>query len=117
MAADIVNLRAAAIARGNDALRTSLGFGPVTGGRVVMTRALAALPPADLAVILRAVATFTAFTPANDPYQEHDCATLEAAGQRVIWKIDYYENDQLEFGAEDPRTSYRVLTIMLASDY
>jgi len=108
--------RRAAIALLNDTFRQHLGLagGP---GRTVMTRALAALPATAQADILHAVRMFADFTPGNDPYGEHDFGALDAGGERINFKIDYYEDAEMEFGAEDPRTCYRVLTIMLASDY
>jgi hypothetical protein len=105
----------AAIAAQNDRLRTTLAFGP--RARVLVTRGIAALPADEQAAILGAIVRFDAFTPDNDPYGEHDCAILEVAGHRVIWKISYYDDATLTFGAADPRDSYRVLTIMLAEEY
>src|SRR3712207_8944641 len=70
----------------NDALRTA-----GRGGRTVVTAGIAALPPEQVAAILAAVAGFDAFTADNDPYGEHDCARLKAAGHKGIWKIDTYD--------------------------
>ena len=57
----------------------------------------------------------------NDPHGEHDFGSLEHDEAKIFWKIDVYENDgSFQWGAEDPAnpdTSYRVITIMLASDY
>ena len=89
------------------------------GGKIVMSRAIACLPAKDQATIMQAVRSFRTFSKANDPYGEHDCAIFEAAGQRCMWKIDYYDA-AMEFGSEDPADpskTTRVLTIMLASDY
>ena len=67
--------------------------------------------------MLAAVRAFADFTPGNDPYGEHDFGALDVDDLRINFKIDYYADAAMEFGAEDPLDSYRVLTIMLASDY
>jgi hypothetical protein len=98
----------------NDAFRTTM-----TGGRVVMTVGVDALPSDVKAMVIRRVATFTAFSPGNDPHGEHDFGSFDLAGQTFFWKIDYYD-PALEFGSEDPADpakTTRVLTIMLASEY
>src|SRR5208283_34661 len=78
-----------------------------------------ALPSDVKAMVIRSVATFTAFTPENDPHDEHDFGSFELTGQKFFWKIDYYDA-AMEFGSEDPAdpaVTTRVLTIMLASEY
>lgn len=109
-----INDDVACIRNLNDALRRS-----GTGGRTVLTQGIAALPPDDLVAALRAVAGFDAFTPENDPYSEHDCASLDVEGHRVVWKIDYYSPD-LAHHSDDPTNpsmTQRVMTIMLAEEY
>lgn len=98
----------------NDVLRTK-GI----GGRLIITSGVAALPSAALNEILLAVQGFDAFTPDNDPWGEHDCAVLTAAGQRIMFKIDYYDRTMSRGSsdASDIRLTRRVLTIMLASEY
>jgi hypothetical protein len=98
----------------NDRLRTT-----GQGGQTMMTRAVASLAEDELARVLAAVREFKEFSPDNDPWGEHDCASLEVDGRRILFKIDYY-GPSLEFGSEDPADSARtrrVLTIMLAEDY
>ena len=106
--------RAAEIAARNDVLRRDR-----LGGHVVMTAAVAALPPDTLAAAILALRRFDGFAPDNDPYGEHDFGAFEHAGERFFFKIDTYADATLTFGAEDPLASgvVRVLTLMLANDY
>ena len=89
------------------------------GGRIVFTRGIFALGSETLARMLAAIANFHAFSPDNDPYGEHDCAAMTVLGQRIIWKIDYYDRD-FEIASPDPsnpEVTLRVLTVMLAEEY
>jgi hypothetical protein len=98
----------------NDAFRTTM-----TGGRVMLTAGIDALPSDVKAMVIRRVATFAEFTADNDPHGEHDFGNFELAGRKVFWKIDYYDA-AMEFGSEDPADlskTTRVLTVMLASEY
>jgi hypothetical protein len=98
----------------NDTLRTT-----GCGGRVVLTRGIASLPTNQVEEILRAVQTFTDFNADDDPHGEHDFALLQAAGQNVMFKIDYYDRT-MKGGSEDPseaNLTCRVLTILLAREY
>lgn len=106
---------AARIAHLNDVCRTTMGL----GGRLVQTAGITALPPAAQSAIREQVERFTNFTPDNDPYGEHDFGALDYNGDRVFWKIDYYD-PSYTYGSEDPSDpaqTRRVLTIMLASEY
>jgi hypothetical protein len=98
----------------NDQLRTTR-----TGGRVMMTNGIQALGQETVPTILRAIAAFDAFTPDNDPHQEHDCATLDVEGTKVLWKIDYYDVglNQHSPDPSDPSVTARVMTVMLAEEY
>ncbi len=53
------------------------------------------------------------------PHGEHDCGLIEVAGQRVLFKIDYYDPSLCGHSADpaDPMVTRRVLTIMLAREY
>ena len=113
-------MKGSAIALLNDRVRRMLGFTPNPPGRVVMTRGVASLPADTLAELLQAVRTFDAWTTDNDPYGEHDFGRVDVAGERCFWKIDYYASAEMDAGSEDPadpQQSYRLLTIMLASEY
>ena len=90
-----------------------------TDGRVVLTRGIALLPEKEQAEIIERVCKFEDFTPDNDPYGEHDFGAFEYNGERIFWKIDYYDLN-MEFGSEnpaDPTKTLRVLTVMLAEEY
>ena len=80
----------------NDAFRTTM-----TGGRVMMTAGVDALPSDVKAMVIRRVATFSDFTPDNDPHGEHDFGNFTLAGRKFFWKIDAYDAD-MRFGSEDP---------------
>ena len=98
----------------NDQLRTSL-----QGGTVMLTRGIVALGPQKEAAILDAVRRFDTFTSANDSYEEHDLGLLEVGGERVMFKIDYYDRSMCLHSPDpsDPKVTTRVLTIMLADEY
>ena len=106
--------RASRIRALNDTLRCRH-----VGGRIVFTTGIVALGSEMLARILAAVATFDVFSPDNDPYGEHDCATMTVLGQRIFWKIDYYDRDYEMASPDpsDPEVTLRVLTVMLAEEY
>ena len=89
------------------------------GGIVLITRGVAALSPEVQRAIVAAVREFQDFSVGNDPYGEHDCAALQAAGQKVIFKIEYYNVALHRRSADpaDPLVTRRVLTIMLADEY
>jgi hypothetical protein len=103
------------IAMLNDLCRKAMG---VTG-RLVQTSGINALPPEDQSAIREKVEAFNTFTEDNDPHEEHDFGAFEHNGERIFWKIDYYDRTMTK-GSEDPtdpNQTIRVLTIMLASEY
>ena len=63
----------------NDAFRTTM-----TGGRVVITAGVNAMPSDVKAMVIRKVATFSDFTPDNDPRGEHDFGNFSLAGRRFF---------------------------------
>lgn len=86
---------------------------------VVGSRGFVDLDGATQVEILAAVRSFGAFTEATDPWSEHDCAVIEAAGERVIWKIDAYERSLALASPDpaDPKVARCVLTVMLPEEY
>lgn len=106
----------AAIAELNDLLRTGRN---AELGTWLITQGIQAMPEADQLAILSKVRRFEAFSEDNNPYGERDFGAFEQGGEKVFWKIDYY-NRALDGGSEDPADSFktrRVLTVMLASEY
>ena len=98
----------------NDAFRTSL-----TGGSVMITRAVAALGTEAQREILTALRRYHEFDADNDPYGEHDFGMIAVQGHEILFKIDYYDQDLVRHSpdAADPAVTHRVLTVMLAEDY
>ncbi len=89
------------------------------GGDVVFTAGVDAMPEFIKSDIIAAVQAFDAFTEGNDPYGEHDCATLTVDGHEVMFKIDYYDTAR-EHGSPDPSdaaVTRRVLTVLFPSEY
>jgi hypothetical protein len=98
----------------NDRVRSTM-----TGGRVMMTADVDALPSDVKAMVIRKVATFSDFNADNDPHAEHDFGSFEVAARKFFFEIDYFDA-AMEFGSEDPADSAkttRVPTIMLAEEY
>jgi hypothetical protein len=98
----------------NDAFRRD-----PSGGQLFVTAGVIALGDAALPSILELVRAFDTFTLHSDPFSEHDFGSFEWGGERLFWKIDYYDRS-LHFGSPDPldpAVTTRVLTVMLASEY
>jgi hypothetical protein len=104
---------ASAIARLNDCFRRHPGPG------WMVTASVNAKGPIFVLAATSAVRAFDAFADDNDPHGERDFGSFEVGGERLFWKIDYYDQD-LRYGSPDPAdpaVTRRVLTIMLASEY
>jgi hypothetical protein len=117
--------KAKQIAEQNDLFRLNFfvpSFGPrPVPGHVVCTRGISALPPETQINIWAGVSSFNDFTE-DDIYGEHDFGVfrMEGVPEKIFWKIDYYADNSCTFGSEDtsdPAQCFRVLTIMLASEY
>lgn len=104
---------AQAIARLNDQHRAQSGQG------WVMTPGVQDLGTLAMVQAVAAVAAFTDFGEDNDPYGERDFGAFEIEGQRLFWKIDYYDLNLALASpdAADPAVTRRVLTLMLAEEY
>ncbi len=99
---------AAKVANMNDVFRGA-GFG------VTLTVGVQAFT--DIFGLMNSIRSFSDFNEDNDPYGEHDFGSLFWEGEKVFWKISYYDQS-LQYG-EDPLSPKctRVLTVMLASEY
>ena len=98
----------------NDAFRTSF-----KGGRVMLTLGIRAKSDIEQTEILERVINFNDFNKGNDPYQEHDFGSFEHKGDKIFWKIDYYDKS-LRYGSEDASDetiTTRVLTVMTADEW
>ena len=98
----------------NDAFRSSF-----KGGRVMLTHGIRSKAEHEVTEILERVVNFNDFNKGNDPYQEHDFGKFEHKGDKIFWKIDYYDKS-LKYGSEDASDesiTTRVLTIMTANEY
>ena len=104
------------IAEINDEFRVAVLTEPQKNGRCILTQGVHRLDADVRMSILQKVKAFDNFTEGDDPYGEHDFGVSEGV-PRIYWKIDYYADENMEFGAEDTENAYRVLIIMLADDY
>ena len=98
----------------NDAFRSTF-----VGGAVMITQGVEAMPLDQRRSLLQKIRSFDTFSEDNDPHQEHDFGSVDEAGVRCFWKIDYYDK-KTEFGSPnpaDPAVTTRVMTIMLAEEY
>jgi hypothetical protein len=71
----------------------------------------------DLRGLLARVREFDKFDGNNDPWGEHDYGRIVWQGDKVLWKIDYFDENYRTW--EDPLSPNcrRVITVMLAEDY
>lgn len=81
-----------------------------------VTRGIAAMSTAVNEIFVK-VRDFSAFTEDNDPYEEHDFGSFEVLGQKVFWKIDYYDEELKRWCDPLSDECHRHLTIMLAEEY
>lgn len=88
-------------------------------GKLFVTDGICRLKPGTMNIIIAAVAAFDDFSTDNDPHDEHDFGTLNVEGERISWKIDYYDQamDRASLDPSNPHLTTRVLTIMLGSEY
>ncbi|WP_299821274.1 DUF3768 domain-containing protein [uncultured Jannaschia sp.] len=117
----------AKVAAQNDAFRRNaclaIPYGPndpVLRGRAVVTQAVDAKGMPFVQASLAAIGRVTDFPADNDPDGLHDFGAVEVAGTTVWFKLDLYDGSDLNYGSEapdDPVRTFRVLTILLPSDW
>ena len=102
------------IAKLNDDFRKSF-----IGGEVLLSDGIAVMSSEDKANIISLVQNFDNFTPDNNPYAENDFGSFDYKGNKIFFKIDYYDLNY-EFMSENPANpdiTNRVLTILLSCEY
>jgi hypothetical protein len=106
--------RTAEIQRLNDEFRKCF-----SRGRLMVTQGVRSLPAFDVGALMQSIASYDAFEPSNDPYEEHDFGSLRLFEANLFWKIDYYDLE-LKAGSPNPAdaaVTARVLTAMLVTEY
>ena len=105
----VINETSAKIAELNDEHRRSMqGY--------TVTKEIVAMGSAANEVFV-GVRDYTDFNEDNDPYGEHDFGSLKVAGEKIFWKIDYYDENLSKWCDPLDPDCQRVLTIMLAEEY
>ena len=98
----------------NDTFRRTL-----CGGKALFSAGVSAVGILFAHEALMKIRAFSDFNSNNDPYGERDFGSFTLHGEKLFWKIDYYDL-ACRYGAEDPADptqTCRVLTIMLAAEY
>jgi len=116
---------AAVIAAQNDAFRRFACLGiardQAVQGRLVVTQSLIEAGDGFVTEAVQATGAFDTFEPDNDPEGWHDFGAVTIRGETVFWKVDLYEaSSDFRCGAEtpeNPETTMRVLTVMMARDW
>ncbi|MBQ8436712.1 MAG: DUF3768 domain-containing protein [Alphaproteobacteria bacterium] len=104
----------ATIAKLNDTFRAN----PILG-TTILTTGIRNNSSEDIAHIMNKVRNFKDFDEDNNPYGENDFGAFDFKGQKIFWKINYYDRN-FEFASPDaanPSITNRVLTVMYADEY
>ena len=90
-----------------------------TNVQIMLTLGIRSKSEEEMTEILEKVVNFNDFNKNNDPYLEHDMGRFDHNGEKIIWKIDYYDKN-MQYHSPDPSDStktVRVMTIMTANEY
>ena len=118
--------RAQIVAEQNDTFRrwwTARGGEPEVPGRALLTEGVQSLlleEVKETQELLNLIAAYSDFGEGNDPWGERDFGAFDFCGERLFWKIDLYSDDAMIRGSEEPTNlekTYRLMTIMLSSEY
>lgn len=84
-----------------------------------MTAGIRDLPEDLKAAVVQAIRSFDAFTSDNDPYEEHDFGAVSVGGERVMFKIEYFDLTGLRHSPDpgNADVTLRIMTVMLADEY
>ena len=98
----------------NDKFRKSF-----IGGEVLLSAGIAAMSSEDKANIVSLVQNFDNFTPDNNPYSENDFGSFDYKGEKILWKIDYYDlnHKYMSENPANPDITNRILTIMTVFEW
>ena len=98
----------------NDSFRTSF-----IGGKVMLTLGIRAKSDIEQTEILERVVNFNDFNKNNDVYGEHDYLSFDYKGEKIIAKIDYYDQNYryMSENPADPTITNRVLIIMTSEEF
>ncbi|MEO1185314.1 MAG: DUF3768 domain-containing protein [Cyanobacteria bacterium J06636_27] len=91
-------------------------------GKVIITHGVSCLNVSQLQQLVQAVKQFNDFNEDNDPWKEHDMGKIKLFDEKFFFKIDYFDRQKYEQGIgstepENVHQTFRVMTIMLASEY
>lgn len=100
-------------------LNTALRQGQGDHITIVITASLKAKDTEFLLRVQQSVASFDQFNHDNDPHGEHDFGAFEIDGEKLFWKVDYFDIELQRHSPDpaNPAITHRVLTIMFASEY
>ncbi|MDD4556456.1 MAG: DUF3768 domain-containing protein [Alphaproteobacteria bacterium] len=102
------------IARLNDEFRRDLNQ-----GKVILSPKIGIESAKDITNILNLIKNYKNFNHYNDPYKERDFGSLSYNGNKIYWKIDYYD-EFFEYHSKNPSNpniTNRIITIMFADEY